>query len=167
MIEIFDPNMDTALKWAEEIGPPPVLPKSLQDAEQPAGLIDQIDNKLICDSFLHELDPKEKDERLNYITEIIRLFISDVDHDNEIKNLILRLWAGCMSAAKEIAFETNSGPNTPERRNMIFSKKIDIISESDPVYRAGVEAATAFKRLRNEQYSFEGVPETSSVKKHP
>ncbi|HEX5904706.1 MAG TPA: hypothetical protein VFY50_01520 [Candidatus Nitrosocosmicus sp.] len=50
---------------------------------------------------------------------------------------------------------------------MIFSKKIDIISKTDPIYRAGVEAAPAFKRLRNQPYSFEGVLETSPVKKHP
>ena len=158
--------MDTALKWAEEIGPPPVLPKSLQDVQQCARLIDQIDSKLIRDSFLDELDDNEKAERLNNITEVIRQFISDVNDDNEIKNLILRLWAGCMSGAKGIALETKSGPNTPELREKIFGQKIDIVSERDPIYRAGVEAASTFKRLRNEVYSFEGVPERSPVKEH-
>jgi hypothetical protein len=150
--------MDTALKWAEKIGLPPVLPKSLENVDQRARLVDHIDSKLIQNSFLHELDAKEKANRLNDITELSRNFISDVNDDNDIKNLLLRLWAGCMSAAKGIALETNSGPNTPERRNMIFSKKINITSETDPIYRAGVEAAPAFKGLRNQPYSFEGVP---------
>jgi hypothetical protein len=60
MIEIFDPNMDTALKWANEIGLPPLLPKSLEDVDQRAKLVDHMDSKLIQNSFLHELDAKEK-----------------------------------------------------------------------------------------------------------
>jgi hypothetical protein len=159
--------MDTAIKWANEIGPPRPLPKSLKDKDQRARLVDHIDSKLIQNSLLHELGDKEKAKRLNDITELSRQFISDVNDDDGIKNLILRIWAGCMSAAKGIALKTRSGPNTPERHNMIFSKKIDIISKTDPIYRAGVEAAPAFKRLRNQSYSFKGVPETSPVKKHP
>ena len=73
--------------------------------------------------MLSELYAKEKGKHLNDITELSRQFISDVNDDDGIKNSILGLWAGCMSAAKEIALETSSGPNTPERRNIIFSKK--------------------------------------------
>ena len=124
MVEIFDLNMDTAIERANEIGPPRPLPKSFKDIDQRARLVDHIDSKLIQNSLLHELDDKENAKRLNDITDLSRQFISDInDDDDGIKNWILRLWAGCMSAAKEIALETNSGPNTPERRNIIFSKK--------------------------------------------
>ena len=114
--------------------------------------------------MLHELGDKEKVKSLNDITDLSRQFISDINDDDGIKNLLLRIWAGCMSAANGIALETSSGPNSPERRNMIFSKKIDIISKTDPIYRARVEAAPAFRRIKNQSYSFKGVRETSPVK---
>jgi hypothetical protein len=68
MIEVLDPNMNTALKWAEEIGLPPALPKSLEDIGQRARLVDHIDGKLIQNSLLDELDAKEKAKRPNDIT---------------------------------------------------------------------------------------------------
>jgi hypothetical protein len=34
------------------------------------------------------------------------------------------------------------------------------------VYLAGVEAAPAIKKIRKENYSFEGVPEVSPVRKY-
>ena len=58
-------------------------------------------------------------------------------------NICLRLWAGCLSAAKTIALETRSGLNTPELRKEIFTTKVDVLASNDPIYRAGVEAAPA------------------------
>jgi hypothetical protein len=71
-----------------------------------------------------------------------------------------------LSAAKEIALKTDNSINTPEVRKLIFSQ-IDTTCKRDPIYRAGVEAAPGFKRLRNQQYSSEGVSDTSPVKKYP
>ena len=47
MIEVLDPNIATALKWANYIGSPPILPKSLENVEQRAKLVDHIDKKFI------------------------------------------------------------------------------------------------------------------------
>ncbi|HZC49841.1 MAG TPA: hypothetical protein VE244_12360 [Nitrososphaeraceae archaeon] len=47
MIEVLDPNIDTTLKWANDIGSLPILPKSLENVEQRAKLVDHIDKKFI------------------------------------------------------------------------------------------------------------------------
>jgi hypothetical protein len=163
----FDLDMITAITWADEIGLPPTLPKSLDDLDKRAKLVDHIDSKLIQNSFLYELDAKEKAKCLGVITNESIRFISDVENKNERNNLVLRLLAGCISAAKGIALKTDGGPDSSERRKVIFRDNIDIYSDIDPIYEAGVEAAPAFKRRRNQPYSFEGIPETSPVKKHP
>ena len=102
MVEIFDLNMDTAIKWANEIGLPRPLPKSFID--QRARLVDHIDSKLIQNSSLHELGDKEKAKRLNDITELSRQFTSDRNNDDDrIKNLILRIWADICRLQKELS----------------------------------------------------------------
>jgi hypothetical protein len=78
----------------------------------------------------------------------------------------LRLWAGCLSAAKTIATETRDGPNTPEARAAAFAV-IDSLSREDEVYAAGVEAAPTFKALHEQDYFFGGVPRTSRVRRYP
>ena len=90
-----------------------------------------------------------------------------MQEDRNRINIALRLWSGCISAAKTIALQTKSGLNTPQIRGLLFSKKIDPTAQMDAIYREGVEAAPSFKSLRKEEYSFEGVPETSVVRKYP
>ena len=77
-------------------------------------------------------------------------------------SVALRLWAGCMSAAKTIAFKTRSGVNTVADRTRIMGY-IEQQVAVDEVYRAGVEAAPDFKRLRRQTVSFEGVPPGAAV----
>jgi hypothetical protein len=81
----------------------------------------------------------------------------------ERASIALRLWAGCLDAAKTIALETRDGPNSPELRAAAFAQ-IDSVAETDPIYGAGVEAAPAFKVLRRQSYSFDGVPAGSRVR---
>jgi hypothetical protein len=166
MTEISDPNMDTAIQWANVIGPPPSLPASILDVRERAKLVNCVDSPLIGGSFLHNLKPEESTQRLNFVAELARSFVLDLNNHDEIKNLTLRLWAGCMSAAKEIAASTMSGLNTPERRRLIFSQMIDRLCENDRIYEAGVEAAPSLKNLRGEIYSLEGVPENSPVRRY-
>ncbi len=164
-MRMVDPNMDTVIQWANEIGIPPILPSSLQDVNQRARLVDAIDGPLIRGSLLHTLNGREKTQRLNDIAGLSKTYIPDIDDDNVRLNITLRLWSGCLSAAKTIALQTMSGPNTPGTRSLIFGK-INSIAQEDPIYCAGVEAAPSFKRLRNEPYSFEGVPENSVVRRY-
>lgn len=161
-----DPNMDTALQWANELGSPPLLPSSLQDVNQRAKLVDQIDGPLVRGSLLLTLNEEERQQRLRDVARFSEDYIPDVDDEMVRVNTALRLWAGCLAAAKTIALETRSGPNNPEMRTWIFVNKIDKIAQQDPIYLAGVEAAPAFKGLRNEPYSLEGVPEDCPVNKY-
>lgn len=80
-------------------------------------------------------------------------------------SVALGLWSGCLSAAKVIALGTRSGPNTPEIRRAAFEGYIDPAAASDNVFRAGVEAAPAFKALRSEAIDLEGVPADFSVRR--
>lgn len=165
-MRVVDPNMDTALRWANELGSPPKLPCSLQDVNQRARLVNCIDRPLISGSLLHKLSDAEKAQRLNTVARLSKEYISDVDDDDDRVNITLRLWSGCLSAAKTIALQTRSGPNTPNIREFTFKEKIDPIAQKDSIYCAGVEAAPSFKKLRGEDYSFEGVPENSPVRRY-
>ncbi|MFZ0513354.1 MAG: hypothetical protein WAM14_17235 [Candidatus Nitrosopolaris sp.] len=66
--------------------------------------------------------------------------------------------AGCMSVAKEIAPSTKSTPNTPVRRTMIFSQKIDILCQTDPIYEADIEAALLLKGSEERLIHLNGYP---------
>jgi hypothetical protein len=44
---------------------------------------------------------------------------------------------------------------------------IDLLSKTDLIYKAGVEASPAYKKLLKEHYSFNGVPPNSAVRKYP
>ena len=170
-MRVVDPNMDTARRWANELGSPPILPSSLQNVIQRAKLVNNIDTPNLANAlfleFQGELNPEDKEQCLSEIARLSKSHIPDV-HDKNVRiNIALRLWSGCLSAAKTIALQTRGGPNKPEDRASIFSSKIDPLAQEDPIYCAGVEAAPSFKRLRNEPYSFEGVPEKSVVRRYP
>jgi hypothetical protein len=170
-MQVVDPNMDTALRWANQLGPPPTLPPSLQNVIQRAKLVNNIDTTNLATAlFLDSQGNLNLNGKHQCLSEVARLslpYIQDVDDNNVRVNIALRLWSGCLSGAKTIALQTRSGPNTPEMRASIFSTKIDPLAQEDPIYCAGVEAAPSFKRLRNDPYSFEGVPEESVVWRYP
>jgi len=161
-----DPNMYTALQWASELGSSLVLPASLKYVKQRAELVKAIGPVLVRDSILLTLSENEKSARLNEVGSLSKTYIPDVKEDRNRINIALRLWSGCISAAKTIALQTMSGPNTPQKRESIFRNTIDPLAQTDAIFRAGVEAAPAFKSLLKEEYSFEGVPETSAVRKY-
>ena len=62
-----DPNMNTAIEWANEIGPIPNLPKSLENPINRAKLVDLIDGPLISNSFLFQLSTTEKDKIVSVV----------------------------------------------------------------------------------------------------
>jgi hypothetical protein len=168
--EMSDPNMETALRWANELGSCPTLPSSLQDVTQRSKLVYKINTPKLVKSlfadFHGNLSIEEKAQCQNTIARLSRAYILDVTDDKVIMNISLRIWSGCLSAAKTIAFQTVDGPNTPENRESIF-RQIELIAQGDPIFRAGVEAAPSFRRLLKEDYSFEGVPKNSVVRRYP
>lgn len=157
-----DPNIDTALEWANELGPIPMLPKSLMDPEKKAKLVDIIDEPLIKGQLIFLLSNDEKNRRIENIGKISTEYITDIRDLSNRANICLRLWAGCIFAAKMASPSTMDGPNTHEIRKKAF-EIIDAIANRDSVYRAGVEAAPKF---RSQPYLTEGIPKTSPFRKY-
>jgi len=116
--------------------------------------------------LLADLDHDERTKRLNAIAERSKLYMTEDLDDNIRKNILLRLWAGCMDAAKNIALETINGPNSAEDRKEGFFF-IDLLTEPDPIYRAGTEAAPSSKTLHRQHYSFAGISPGSAVTNYP
>jgi hypothetical protein len=159
-----DTNPDTALIWANELSSPAKLPAMLDDVRKRALLVETIDAPFISNSVLATLSSEEKQRRIETVARLVSSFMPDVQDANARASIALRLWVGCMTAAKTIANETRAGPNTREIRTTIFAA-IDSISARDPLYCAGVEAGPAFKALRLQPFSLEGVPKESPVRK--
>lgn len=157
-----DLNMEAAWHLANGLGAVRELPESLNDSEIRARFVDAIDAPLIQGNSNGEAF-KYLGARLVSIARKSSEYIPEISGSLLRVNIALRLWSGCLSAAKTIALETRDGENTPEGRRKLFESAIDPRAASDPIYRAGVEAAPLFKQLRQEEISFEGVPENSPV----
>lgn len=139
------------------------LPRELADVKVRAQFIEQRDRPLLVDgqgvpqwvgmgTHLRDIAVNSADA------------MPDVGDPLDRVSITLRLWAGCLEAAKAIAYKTRSGPNSEVSRAEAF-KRIDEISAMDELFRAGEEAAPAFKAIRSDPYCFDGVPSNSAVRK--
>jgi phage anti-repressor protein len=175
---IIDYNMNTAYTWASHLSQvSPALPESLAEIKERAKFLDNLD-KIIC-KHIEESQLREgnvsgqfsnfvntrKLTLLVDITNTARKWFSEEISDDGIQSVCLRLWAGCLCAAKLVAHSTKSGPNTSQTRASGFAN-VDTLATQDRTFECGVEAAPDFKRLRNEEYSLDGVPPNSSVRKY-
>ena len=124
--------------------------------------------------MLIDLDAPEKDRRLNEIAQISVPYLSEQIDDMLRKNILLRLWTGCMEAAKAIRFTYVAGirngvvieaPISIEYRQSLFNL-IDLLSKTDLICGSGVEAAPAYKKVLKEYFSLNGVPSNSIVTKY-
>lgn len=157
--------MDSALKWAEEVCPLKDLvhggrPVLLVEPWDLAGVINTIDGPLVQNQDIGKLSAKEKLVRESMVANIACGLIPNRGLEPyKIVSCMLRAWAGCLGCAKTIAFETRSGPNTPEHRKNVFDKKISVLAKKDPYYLQGVMAGPDLRILRGQGYSLDGVPE--------
>jgi hypothetical protein len=149
------------------------LPPSLSDLTKRTNLINEINSLLFTPTnprtakkLLVDLDHDGRTNRLNVIADKSKSYMSEDLDDNVRKNILLRLWAGCMDAAKNIALETMDGTNSPVTRQEGFFL-IDLFGKLDPIYRSGIEAAPSFKKLQRQHYSFAGVSSDSAVTNYP
>ena len=159
---MLDSNMLTTYSWAASLFQQE-LHWSLTDVEKRAKLVNEINAPLIqgnnltsltVNLMLTDLDSKEKDRRLYDIAQTSLTYLTE-QMDNKLrKNILLRLWTGCMEAAKAIRFSYVAGikdgivteaPITHEYRQALFTSLIDLLSKVDLVYAAGVEAAPVYK----------------------
>jgi hypothetical protein len=158
-----DPNMQIALAFSRGLSQDRLeLPGPLSGVDVRAQLVDKADRPIWVDG-----DGNPSFEvlggHLRHVVRHTEALLPDVDPLDRA-TIALRLWAGCLMAAKVIALETRSGPNTSTLRGELFAW-IDQIAAEDPIYRAGVEAAPAFKRRRQQEFELDGVPEDSAVRR--
>jgi hypothetical protein len=174
---IVDYNMNTAYTWAlqiSEVSPP--IPDSLAQIKERAKFLDDLDKiirKHIEESQLGEgnvsgqfsnFTDTRKSSLLVEIANTTRKWFKEEVSDDDIQSTGLRLWAGCLCAANLLALSTKSGPNTSQTRISGFAN-VDALATKDRIFECGIEAAPDLKRLHNEEYSLDGVPPNSSVRK--
>jgi hypothetical protein len=148
-----DTNMNTAYSWATDLADLSHLKMTL-DIDQRIEMILEIDEEVGhyskydlsgSDSF-ENFSETIKEIFLNRIDDIVRHYNPGEKNEEYRKSIGLRLWSGCISAAKMIALDTRDGPNTPNIRTKIF-QILDRIAGQDPIYRAGVESAPLLEKI--------------------
>ena len=175
-----DSNMLTAYSWAAGLFQQQ-LPSSIMDIDKRAKLVNEINGPLVRGNnppvadkmLLIDLDNNEKDLRLDNIARINMAFLTEQMDDKLRKNILLRLWTGCMVTAKTIRFTYVAGIKdsvealiTLQYRQALFTSLIDLQCRIDLIYRARVEASPAYKKLLKQYYSFNGVPTNSIIRRY-
>jgi hypothetical protein len=126
------------------------------------------------DVLLKDLDINDKNNRLKKIAQISITYLTEQMDEKLRENILLRLWTGCMDAAKAIRFSSVAGirngviieaPLTTQHRHVSF-QLIDLLAKTDLIYAAGVEVAPVYKKLLKQYYSFNGVPSESIIRKY-
>jgi len=102
----------------------------------------------------------------NRVDDIVRRYNTQETNEKNRKSIGLRLWSGCLSAAKVISLETHDGSNSPKMRAESFHD-IDVTADLDSIFCSGVESAPLFKKYSQQCYSFNGVPLSSPVRRYP
>jgi len=87
--------MVTAHIFAQELGPVPKLPASLQEVGRRAQLVDEMDGSFVPNSDELMVVFVQLARRLRAIAEISERIITDMPDGLMRINIALRLWAGC------------------------------------------------------------------------
>jgi hypothetical protein len=172
---MVDTNMEKAYLWACELLQPYKLPISLEEIQNRTDLIRKINDLIINqinkdlgfggNGLFEHFDYIKKSNLLKDIAQIVEEDIPNETNANIRINVSLRLWSGCIDAAKTIALKTNEGAVTSQYRKLAFIF-IDNFAKRDLIYCRGVESAPIYKRSYNEPVSFNGVPIDSPVRKY-
>jgi len=173
-----DINMLTAVAWAGNLSDPRAFPESLQSVCRRAELVQKINTTLAETNhrLYGDKDPQpmiawpfEAQEAFrSQVLGIANEFITESLGDGQKIGLGLRLWAGCLDAAKTIAGRTRSGGNTAKMRQIAFTVQFDPMARADKIYEAGIETAPIWKEKIGQggDVSLDGVPENSPVRRY-
>lgn len=161
------------------------LPHKILDLFKRAKFIDYVDTTIMANVRLWDYynKPIDLEVFLNRLVNepIISNLLYCPNHrvtEHTRVGLILRLWCGCIDAAKMIRLtSTLTARNyafwkitcerlvTPSERKR-DSFHIDTLSQNDPIYCAGAEVGPALKSLRRQYYSLEGVSRESVIRRY-
>lgn len=170
-----DTNMQPAYIWATELADTVNLRLSI-DVTQAAQFANQINELLVkCinedikssgSGLFENFSIMTKEVLFRRLDDLCRSLLDNLIDESQRVSIALRVWSGCLSAAKTIAIETRDGTMTTEKRKEIF-RDIERLVMADSIFCLGVESAPAYKKIHQQCYSFVGVPGTSHVRKYP
>jgi hypothetical protein len=177
-----DLTMTILYQWAKEFGDIVQVPDSLRlDCMKRCHIVQFVNQQLlkIRTTNIHFpkilFHPDEKDRFIRILEEnedTIQSILNDVWNDRQRGNIALRLWTGCLCAAKECRRTSVSehnpdgttkraSPYTPDLRAESF-EKIMMTSSKDPIYEAGVETAPVWELIQNatpkKKMYLDGIP---------
>jgi hypothetical protein len=191
-----DLTMDVLYLWAQQCGDILPLPNSLQNnGLQQAKLVKFVNDTLdkVRDKEKQQyklkqpvfpvviLDPESKNEFIRTFEEdenTIQRILNDVPGEKKRKNIIIRLWTGGLEAGKILRTTHSSSELNPDgspkqihydsKKRNEYSTSIEYKASKDPIYRAGVEAASIheLKMTCNKEIYLDGIPETSTIWKY-
>lgn len=116
-----------------------------------AQLIDLIDEPLIRYEVMGDLSSKELEIRLNCINSLGSIYIKNINANKRV-GILLRLWTGCIIAAKTIGINTNRGGSPPLEWRIEGKKIISELMNKDYIFKVGVYAAEELQKLRGNKY---------------
>lgn len=155
---------------------PVVLPNSLEEIVSRSRLLNEINIFLL--HYMNSIPTSDTlrgqilalpepaiNGMLCQIADRSRQVVAEFADDIVRTGIMLCMWAGCQDGAKIISSHTNDGENTPQKRELSCRNHVDILSNADPLYRTGVEAAPVWKRIvgQSDDIYFDGVPDNSPL----
>ena len=173
-----DYNMLIAYDHANTLGPPPRLATESKDPSIRAQFLHFVDTSIIKGEPIFDILQDKRIIRDNFLTDISKktepLLKSIIEPIARI-NLTLRLWVGCIEAAKvirdtEMDFKDGSFYErkiSPEDREKYCAEIITPKSLADPIYLAGVEGAPIFRKvIRNQEICSDGLTDDCVLMKY-
>jgi hypothetical protein len=166
-----DYNMLVAYEHANTLGPPPRLATELKDPAVRAQFIDFVDNKIIQGTSIFDILEDKKIIRESFLTDVAKKtepWLKSISDPLARISLTLRLWVGCIEAAKvirESEMDVKDGriyekKISPTDREKYCTEIITPKSQADPIYLAGVQTAPILrKEIRFQKIWSEGLKE--------
>lgn len=169
IIDHSDPN----IKIGVEVGismnyPGPNIPAELSsDVIKRARFVKKFNEELDMARFAENLvkSKNRKKDLLKIAVWVKKNLPNSKLSNKEMVAFGLRLWAGCISAAKGLSDRDARGSiDTSFRYNMF--KMIDGYCKEDFIFLAGVESAPDYRKIMSEQIFTEGIPKDSVVRNY-
>jgi hypothetical protein len=162
-----DPNMELAFHFAKALGSAPPLPAPLSDLSKMTDMMLSINGGLTQDPYFQGpgnaglLVPIAAlvvaAERIRNLAEATKDYMPGLDPLQRV-NVALRLWAGCLDAAKIVSDVTSSGKNDAAERKKLMPVLLARAAECS-IYAAGVPAGPAVRKRRGQPVIYEGIEE--------
>ena len=173
-----DYNMLIAYDHANTLGPPPRLATELKNPSIRAHFLHFVDTNIIKGDPIFDILEDKRIIRDSFLTDIANktepLLKSIIEPIARI-NLTLRLWVGCIEAAKiiretEMDFKDENVYEkkiTPEDREKYCAEIVTPKSLADPIYLAGAEGAPIFRKvIRHQEICSDGLTDDCVLMKY-